>query len=119
MTEHQRKKLVPTGEVFHISVATVFIDEITELILIQKLHELSENVFGFVHCSQIFDCKNTNSNRRTIKNGCSRLNFNYFKERLVHFNGTVVFFEDELVKWVEESRVKTWSEEYKKNKRLY
>ena len=31
----------------------------------------------------------------------------------------VYFFEDELVKWVEESRVKTWSEEYKKNKRLY
>ena len=31
----------------------------------------------------------------------------------------VYFFEDELVKWVEESRVKTRSEEYKKNKRLY
>ena len=31
----------------------------------------------------------------------------------------IYFFEDELVKWVEESRVKTWSEEYKINKRLY
>ncbi|MBQ6079610.1 MAG: hypothetical protein IJK93_04950, partial [Muribaculaceae bacterium] len=47
-------------------------------------------VFGLVHCSQIFDRKNTNSNRRTFKKGCSRLNFNYFKERFVHFNGTVM-----------------------------
>ena len=31
----------------------------------------------------------------------------------------IYFFEDELVKWVEESRVKTWNEEYKINKRLY
>ena len=29
-------------------------------------------------------------NRRTLKIACKRLNFNYFKERLVHFNGTVV-----------------------------
>ena len=29
------------------------------------------------------------------------------------------FFEDELVKWVEESRVKTWEEEFKKNKRFF
>lgn len=62
----------------------------TELILVQKLHELSENVFGLVHCSQIFDRKNTISNRRTLKKDCSRLNFNYFKERFVHFNGTVM-----------------------------
>ena len=32
----------------------------------------------------------TNSNRRTLKSACKRLNFNYFKDRLVHFNGTVV-----------------------------
>ena len=37
-----------------------------------------------------FDCKDTNSNRRTLKSACKRLNFNYFKDRLVHFNGTVV-----------------------------
>ena len=37
-----------------------------------------------------FDCKDTNSNRRTLKSARKRLNFNYFKERLVHFNGTVV-----------------------------
>ena len=29
------------------------------------------------------------------------------------------FFEDELIKWVEGSRVKTWEEEYKKNKRFF
>jgi hypothetical protein len=37
-----------------------------------------------------FDCKDTNSNRRTLNNACKRLNFNYFKDRLAHFNGTVV-----------------------------
>ena len=37
-----------------------------------------------------FDCKDTNSNRRTLKSARKRLNFNYFKERLAHFNGTVV-----------------------------
>ena len=31
----------------------------------------------------------------------------------------IYFFEDELVKWVEESRVKTRSEEYNKKKRLF
>jgi hypothetical protein len=37
-----------------------------------------------------FDCKDTDSNRRALKIACKRLNFNHFKERLVHFNGTVV-----------------------------
>lgn len=66
----------------------------TELILFQKLHELGENVFGFVHCSQIIDCKNITSNRRITK-GFSGLNFNYLKERFILFNGAVVSFTKE------------------------
>lgn len=40
--------------------------------------------------STIDNCKITNSNRRALGNSCKRLYFNYFKERLVHFYGTVV-----------------------------
>ena len=31
----------------------------------------------------------------------------------------IYFFEDELVKWVEQSRVKTFAEEFSRNKRQY
>lgn len=31
----------------------------------------------------------------------------------------IYFFEDELVKWVEQSRVKTFTEEFSRNKRQY
>ena len=42
------------------------------------------------YAARCFDCKDTNSNRRTLEIACKRLSFNYFKDRLVHFNGTVV-----------------------------
>ena len=38
-----------------------------------------------------FDHKDTKSNPLTRKTAYKRLNINYFKERLVHFNGTVVY----------------------------
>jgi hypothetical protein len=31
----------------------------------------------------------------------------------------IYFFEDELIKWVEQSRVKTFEEEYKRHRKLY
>lgn len=37
------------------------------------------------------DCKITNSNRRNLNLKPKRLYFNYFKDRFIHFNGTVVF----------------------------
>ena len=37
-----------------------------------------------------FDRKDTKSNPLTRKTAHKRLNINHFKERLVHFNGTVV-----------------------------
>ena len=37
-----------------------------------------------------FDRKDTKSNPLTRKTAYKRLNINYFKERLVHFKGTVV-----------------------------
>ena len=41
----------------------------------------------------IFGCKVTKSSPFHFKKPANRLNFNYFKERLVHFNGTVVTFQ--------------------------
>ena len=38
----------------------------------------------------IDNSKSTNLNRRTLEISCKRQYFNQFKERLVHFNGTVV-----------------------------
>ena len=37
------------------------------------------------------DCKITNSNRRNLNLKPKRLYFNYFKDRFIHFNGTVVY----------------------------
>ncbi|MBQ9286608.1 MAG: hypothetical protein IJ209_10075, partial [Bacteroidaceae bacterium] len=45
----------------------------------------------FVHLQSLLKgCKITNSNRRALKTARKRLYFRDFKERLVHFNGTVV-----------------------------
>ncbi|MBR0273739.1 MAG: hypothetical protein IJQ59_06590, partial [Bacteroidaceae bacterium] len=47
----------------------------------------------FVHLQSLLKgCKNTNSNRRALKTARKRLYFSDFKERLIHFNGTVVMF---------------------------
>ena len=48
---------------------------------------------NFLICSNAiccFDRKDKNSNRRTLRNTCKRQYFNYFKDRLIHFDGTVV-----------------------------
>ena len=64
MAEHHRKQLVPTGEVLHVAIAIILANVVVKLSPVQKSGKLSPN----------------------------RLNFNYFKERLVHFNGTVVMY---------------------------
>ena len=45
LTEHQRKELVPTCEVLHIVVTFILIYNVTELVIVQKLNQLSEDVF--------------------------------------------------------------------------
>ena len=42
-------------------------------------------------------CKITKTSSLTRKTACKRLYFNYFKERLVHFNGTVVIGNNNTV----------------------
>ena len=93
LTEHQRKKLVPAGEMLDITVPVILVNKATELVIIQKLYQLGEHIFVFVHLAvNLFGCKITNSNRRALKATRKRLYFSDFKERLVHFNGTVMFF---------------------------
>ena len=41
-------------------------------------------------CKSFIDCKITNSNRRNLNLKPKRLYFNYFKDRFIHFNRTVV-----------------------------
>jgi len=45
LTEHQRKELVPTCEVLHIAVTTVFVNDVTKLVKVQELYQLREYVF--------------------------------------------------------------------------
>ena len=74
-----------------ITVPVILVNKATELVIIQKLYQLGEHIFVFVHLAvNLFGCKITNSNRRALKATRKRLYFSDFKERLVHFNGTVV-----------------------------
>ena len=89
-----------------VAIPIVLVNKVTELVAIQKLYQLSEGdgtcrypktlsierrrILICSYAAICFDCKDTNSNRRTLKIACKRLNFNYFKDQLVHFNGTVV-----------------------------
>lgn len=91
LPEHQCKKLVPAGEMLDITVPIILVNKATELVIVQKLYQLGEYIFVFIHFAvNLFDCKITNSNRRALKTTRKRLYFSDFKERLVHFNGTVV-----------------------------
>ena len=74
-----------------ILVSIVLVNKTTELVIVQELYQLCEYIFVFVHLlSLLKGCKITNSNRRALKTARKRLYFSDFKERLAHFNGTVV-----------------------------
>ena len=91
LSEHQSKKLVPAGEMLDITVTVILVNKTAELVIVQKLYQLSEYIFVLVHLTvNLIGCKITNSNRRAFKTARKRLYFSDFKERLAHFNGTVV-----------------------------
>ena len=74
-----------------ITVPIILVNKAVELVIIQKLYQLGEYIFVFVHPAvNLYDYKITNSNRRVLQTGRKRHYFSDFKERLVHFNGTVV-----------------------------
>lgn len=53
LSEHQRKELVPTCEMLHIFVASIFANEIIEVIPIEKCYQLSENALVLIHMQTI------------------------------------------------------------------
>ena len=68
LTKHQRKELVPTCEVLHIVVTFILIYNVTELVVVQKLNQLSEDVFWLVHMqSSILTAKVRNQIRALEK----------------------------------------------------
>ena len=74
-----------------ITVPVILVNKATELVVVKILYQLCEYIFVFVHLAILLKgCKITNSNRRALKTARNRLYFSDFKERLVHFNGTVV-----------------------------
>lgn len=64
LPKHQGQELIPTGEMLHIAIAIVLLDDTEELEVIKKLNHLCENEFIFVHMLSIeFGSKITISNR--------------------------------------------------------
>jgi hypothetical protein len=53
LAEHQGKHLVPTREVLHVPVASVFADEVVEVVPVKKPSQLGENVFVNVHLPKV------------------------------------------------------------------
>ena len=49
LPEHQCEKLVPAGKMADVEIAIVLLHEAPELVVVEKLHQLSERVFVLVH----------------------------------------------------------------------
>ena len=58
LSEHQRKQLVPTGEVLHIAIAIILANMVVKLSPVQKSGKLSKNVFALEHSSQLIWLQN-------------------------------------------------------------
>lgn len=53
LTEHERKQLIPTSEVFHVLVAIILGYNSIEPISVKEGGKLSENEFVLMHCKLI------------------------------------------------------------------
>ena len=49
MAEHQSEELVPASEVLDITIPVILINKATELVVVQKIYQLCEYIFAFVH----------------------------------------------------------------------
>ena len=67
LSEHQRKELVPTCEMLHIFVASIFANEIIEVIPIEKCYQLRENVLVLIQMLTILAAKIQKSSPLTQK----------------------------------------------------
>jgi hypothetical protein len=53
LTEHQSEQLVPASEVLHVSVSSVFSDEVVEVVPVKERGQLGENVFVIIHLPSV------------------------------------------------------------------
>ena len=90
LTKHHCKQLISLCEMIHIAVSIILVNQMANLLLSINSINWAKTYLLCSSCSIIDNCKSTNSNRCTLEISCKRLYFNQFKERLVHFNGTVV-----------------------------
>jgi hypothetical protein len=107
LSEHQSKEFIPASEVFDILVTIILADKIVEAIPIKECRQQNEYELVLEHMqSMIIGCKITKSSPLTRKNARKRLYFNYFKERLVHFKGTILlaFFVTFALKYGDENK---------------
>ena len=63
LSEHQRKELVPTCEVLHIFITSIFMNEIVETIPVKEGSQLSEDVLVLIHKQTILAAKVQNQVR--------------------------------------------------------
>ncbi len=49
LSKHQSKELIPAGEMLDIMVSIVLVNKTAELVIVQKLYQLGEYIFVFVH----------------------------------------------------------------------
>ena len=84
-----------------ILVTFVFADEIVEMVPVKECCQLGEYKLVFEHKQSLKGCKGANSSPLTLKTDRKRLYFSDFKERLVHFNGTVVTSTKKVYKFVD------------------
>lgn len=49
LAEHQSHKLVLAGEMLDIHISIILVNKVAELVIANKLQQLRENVFVFVH----------------------------------------------------------------------
>ena len=49
LSEHECHELIPAGEVLDIPVPIILVNQVTELVVVEKCNQLSEYIFVFVH----------------------------------------------------------------------
>lgn len=49
LSEHECHELIPAGEVLDIPVPIILVNQVTELVVVEKFNQLSEYIFVFVH----------------------------------------------------------------------
>ena len=63
LTKHQCKELVPTSEMLHVFITSIFTNEIVEVIPVKERNQLSEDVLVLIHMQTILAPKVQNQVR--------------------------------------------------------